>query len=85
MKERLVKDGKNHYCFYDVNGEEWEIELERITYCDEDCFVETELDFDTVQDPSIRMELEALEHSYESDRYDCSDWDYVLDKINRND
>lgn len=86
MKEQLIKIGKNEYCFIDEEGCEFPIELERIPYTDDEAFVETfDLDLKDVKDPVIRLEIEGLENAYENSKYDCMDWDYVNDEIEKDD
>lgn len=86
MKEQLIKIGKNEYCFIDEEGYEFPIELERIPYTDDEAFVETfDLDLKDVKDPVIRLEIEGLENAYENSKYDCMDWDYVNDEIEKDD
>ena len=86
MKEQLIKIGRNEYCFIDEDGNEFPIELERIPYTDDEAFVETfSLDLDDVKDPVIRLEIEGLENAYESSKYDCMDWDYINDEMEKDD
>lgn len=85
MKETLKKEGTNQYLFTDVNGQDWDITLIRIPYADCECWVETALDLDTIEDPVIKMQIEGLDSCYESSEFDCADWDYVEDKIERDD
>lgn len=85
MKEILKKVHKNQYLFIDANGQEWDITLERIPYMDDSCWVDTALDLDTIEDPVIKMQIEGLDSCYESSEYDCADWDFVNDEIERDD
>lgn len=84
MKETLKKEGTNYYIFSDTNGQDWDITLVRIPYTEE-CWVETELDLDTIEDPVIKMQIKGLDSCYESSELDCADWDFVEDKIKRDD
>lgn len=85
MKETLKKVHRNQYLFTDANGQEWDITLERIPYTDDDCWVDTALDLDTIEDPVIKMQIEGLDSCYESSEYDCADWDLVNDEIEKDD
>lgn len=86
FKERLKRVSKNLYIFTDRYGEDHEIQLERIPYTDNDCFVELyDLDIDDIEDPVIKMQIDSLDNQYEESPFDCADWDLLNDKMEEDD